>query len=274
MLTLKSLVLATHPLPALAVTVLVGSVVVARGADPFTTLLAIASTGAGQASVGWSNDFLDRHRDAALGRRDKPLAVGAIRPGVVLSAAISALILCVLLSVPLGPRPVLIMALAVGAAWAYNAGLKGTALSWLPYAVAFGLAPVYIWAVTSGETPPAWLVAGTALLGVGGHLLNVVPDLEADRSTAVHGLPHRLGLRGSLIAACVLLAAALALVLVAGGEGNPPTTAEVVVATIAGLSIAAVGMTVLSGRARLGFQLTLVAAAAIVGTFLLSPAGR
>jgi 4-hydroxybenzoate polyprenyltransferase len=272
-MALKSLVMATHPLPALAVTVLVGSVVVARGTDLSTALMAIASTATGQASVGWSNDYLDRHRDAALGRQDKPLAVGAIRPRTVLVASTCALILCLLLSVPLGPRPVLVMGLAVGAAWAYNAGLKGTALSWLPYAVAFGLTPVYVWAVT-GEVPPAWVVAGTALLGVGGHLLNVVPDLDADRTTAVRGLPHRLGLRGSLIAAIALLASVLGLVLAAGREGRPLGAAQITTASVAALLILAVAWAVLRGRARLGFRLTLVAAAAIVGTFLLSPAGR
>jgi 4-hydroxybenzoate polyprenyltransferase len=271
---MKSLVMATHPLPALAVTVLVGSVVIARGADVLSAVLAVGSTAAGQASVGWSNDYLDRHRDAALGRKDKPLAVGAIRAGPVLVASVAALILCLLLSAPLGPRPVLVMGLALGAAWAYNAGLKGTPASWLPYAVAFGLAPVYIWAVTSGDAPPAWIVAGTALLGVGGHLLNVVPDLEADRATAVCGLPHRLGPRASLITACVLLAAVLALVLVAGGGGRPPSSAQLVVAGLAGFLILAVGWAVRAGRARLGFRITLLAAAAIVATFLLSPAGH
>ena len=38
------------------------------------------------------------------------------------------------------------------------------------------------------------MVAG-ALLGVGAHLLNVLPDLADDEATGVRGLPHRLGAR-------------------------------------------------------------------------------
>lgn len=272
MRTLKALVVATHPLPALAVTTLVGAVVTARTADPSTILWAVGSTAAGQASVGWSNDYLDRHRDSAMGRTDKPVAMGAVRPELVGAAALASVVISILLSLPLGAKATLIMAAAVGAAWTYNAELKATLLSWLPYAVAFGLAPVYIWAATSGGRPPAWVVAATALLGVGGHLLNVVPDLEADRATAIRGLPHRLGPRGSLVAACVLMALVLGLVLVAGGR--PPDPVQIATAAVAATLILAVAVAVLRGRARLGFRLCLAAAAAIVTTFLLSPAAR
>jgi FtsH-binding integral membrane protein len=37
------------------------------------------------------------------------------------------------------------------------------------------------------------MVAAGALLGVGAHLLNALPDLADDAKTGVHGLPHRLG---------------------------------------------------------------------------------
>ena len=38
---------------------------------------------AGQLSIGWSNDLLDRSRDVAAGRSDKPLATGAADPRTV-----------------------------------------------------------------------------------------------------------------------------------------------------------------------------------------------
>lgn len=161
------------------------------------------------------------------------------------------------------------MTVAVGSAWLYNAVLKSTVWSWLPYAVSFGLAPVYIWVATSGELPPAWLVLATALLGVAGHLVNVMPDLEADRTAAVRGLPHRLGLRGSLLLACGVLVGVLLLILSATA---PPAGGQL---ASAGLSLALVGGVAwagLRGEARLGFRLTIAAAAAIVAVFLLSPA--
>ncbi|MGH2677396.1 MAG: UbiA family prenyltransferase, partial [Actinomycetota bacterium] len=183
-----------------------------RGADVATLVWVVASTAAGQASVGWSNDYLDRGRDASAGRTAKPLVAGDVSARTVGIAALAALPASVLLSLPVGLPEAAIMLVAVAAAWAYNLGLKASVLSWLPYAVAFGLAPVYIWRATD-DWPPAGIVAGAALLGVGAHLLNVIPDLESDRGAELNGLPHRLGLRRSLFLACLILALALGLVL-------------------------------------------------------------
>jgi 4-hydroxybenzoate polyprenyltransferase len=268
MRTFLALIRATHPLPAIAVTALVGIVTAVRGADAATLGWVIASTGVGQASVGWSNDYLDRDRDAAAGRTDKPIVAGQVAADTMWIAALVALPASVLLSLPVGLPEAVIMLIAVSAAWAYNLGLKSTPFSWLPYAVAFGLAPAYIWRAT-GDWPPAWIVGGAALLGVGAHLLNVIPDLESDRTTALHGLPHRLGLRRSLFLACFILALTLALILIGGGAG--PWTWPV--AAIAVALIGAVAWADLMGRTRMGFRLAIAAAAAIVAVLVVSPSG-
>jgi 4-hydroxybenzoate polyprenyltransferase len=263
-----ALVRATHPLPAAAVTVLVGVITAVRGADGATLGWVIASTAAGQASVGWSNDYLDRRRDQAAGRTDKPLVAGDVSARTVWTAALIALPASVALSLPVGFPEAAIMLVAVAAAWAYNLGLKSAVLSWLPYAVAFGLAPVYIWRATA-DWPPAWIVAAAALLGVGAHILNVIPDLESDRGAELNGLPHRLGLRRSLFLACLILALALGLVLAGAGTG---LWSGPVAATAAAL-IGAVVWADLRGRTRLGFRLAIGAAAAIVAVLVVSPSG-
>ena len=260
---------ATHPLPALAVTALVGLVAAARGADGRTLALVVLSTGIGQASVGWSNDYLDRGRDAAAGRSDKPLVVGDVSPAVVWRGALIALPLSIAASAVLGPAEAAIMAVAVAAAWAYNLGVKDTVASALPYAVAFGLAPVYVWQATSGSFPPGWVVAAGSLLGVAAHLMNALPDFEADRAHGAFGLVHRLGPRGSVVLAAGVLASLLALILVA--DGAPVTGPQVAAAGVAVACILAVVWAGLRGSARLGFRLTILAAGTIVATFLLSP---
>lgn len=267
---LAGLLRATHPLPAAAVTALVGVVTAARGADAFTLALVVASTGAGQASVGWSNDYLDRSRDARAGRVEKPLVAGAVRPAVVWRAALVAAPLSIVLSAAIGPVEAAVMAVAVGAAWAYNAGVKDTVASAVPYAVAFGLAPVYIWQATSGGWPPGWVAAAAALLGTAAHLLNALPDLELDRAQGKTGLVHRLGPRPSLLIAGAVLSALLAVVLIA--DGAPVGRGQGVAAALAAASIASVMWAGARGWARLAFRLTILAAAAIVATFLLSPA--
>jgi 4-hydroxybenzoate polyprenyltransferase len=81
--------------------------------------------------------------------------------------------------------------------------------------VAFGALPAYVSLVAEPEVlPPWWLVAGGALLGVGAHLVNVLPDLADDAATGVRGLPHRLGARrASVLAAAVLVGATVVVVL-------------------------------------------------------------
>lgn len=262
------LVRATHPLPALAVTTLVSAVAFSRGARGSTLALVILSTAAGQASVGWSNDYLDRDRDRAAGRSDKPIVAGDVGERAVLVGALVAFPTSAALSIPLGPMEGALMAVAVGSAWLYNAVFKSTVLSWLPYAISFGLAPVYLWFVTSDEAPPLWIVASTTLLGISGHLLNVIPDLETDRATAVRGLPHRLGLRNSLLLACVVLVGVLVLILSATA---PLAAGQIVAAALALGLVLGIAWAGLRGRGRLGFRLTIAAVAAIVAAFLLSP---
>ena len=82
-------------------------------------------------------------------------------------------------------------------------GLKTTAWSWLPYADGLRRAARVrrSWRTgtptTSGSgCPPWWATLGLgAMLGVGAHLVNALPDLADDEATGVRGLPHRLGAR-------------------------------------------------------------------------------
>ena len=101
---------------------------------------------------------------------------------------------CVPLSLALGRRAGAAHLVAVASALSYNAGLKAGPLSFAPYAVSFGLLPdVVALAAPGGRAAPGWASAAGALLGVGAHLANALPDLEDDLATGVRGLPHRLG---------------------------------------------------------------------------------
>jgi heme o synthase len=175
---------------------------------------------AGQLSIGWGNDAIDAQRDRTAGRMDKPIATGQISRQAVANAASVALALCVPLSLAAGLTAGLVHLVAVGAAWAYNLGLKSTVVSPLPYAVAFGLVPVFVWLALPGEPlPPWWLVVAGALLGLGGHGANTLPDLMADKATGVNGLPQRLGAaRTATLSAGCLTAAVFVLALGPSGR--------------------------------------------------------
>jgi 4-hydroxybenzoate polyprenyltransferase len=191
----------------------------------------------------------------------------------VRNAAIGAGIGAVVLSFAVGPWFAVVHLTAVGAAMAYNAGLKRRPFSVLPYAVAFGLLPV---AVAVGlprpHLAPAWAIAAGALIGSGGHFTQALPDIEADRRLGVLGLPQRVGPTGSGLAAAGLLGAATLLALLGPGVQGRPGLALVAGAAVSvGLS-GAIAAAAVSGRARLAFRLTLGTAAVAVVAFLVSGA--
>ena len=138
---LRALVLATHAPPTVAVTLVATLLGVSAGVTGGRVVLLCAAVLAGQASIGWSNDWLDADRDRAVGRTDKPVVQGGIGPETLRSAALAAAAAAVVLSVVLGVVPGVLLLTLVGSGWAYNAGLKRTWLSWLGYVVGFGALP-------------------------------------------------------------------------------------------------------------------------------------
>jgi 4-hydroxybenzoate polyprenyltransferase len=223
-----------HPGPTLVVTALAALLTRAAGHTWATGAIVVAAVFAGQLTIGWSNDLIDLDRDRATGRRDKPLAAGVISPGVVIAAVVLAGVACVALSLAVGWRSAAVhLGAVVGGGWAYNLGLKRRVTSWIPYAVAFGALPAVVTLAAplvsgvagasgmsgaEGGWPPWWMLATGALLGVGAHLLNAVPDLADDAATDVRGLPHALGETWSRRAAVGALASGT--VVVAAGTGR------------------------------------------------------
>ncbi|MBA3367781.1 MAG: UbiA family prenyltransferase, partial [Geodermatophilaceae bacterium] len=146
-----------HPAPALGVTVVGFLLAIAADLELPRALLVTSAVAAGQLSIGWSNDWRDRDRDRKSGRRDKPLANGAVSARVVGFATLLAAIACVVLSLAVGAAPGVLHLSAVAAAWAYNFWLKATVVSVVPYAVAFGLLPAFVVAAAPGQpTAPYW----------------------------------------------------------------------------------------------------------------------
>lgn len=243
---LRALVLATHLGPTVAVTTVATLLAVAAGLTGGRSALVCVAVLAGQVSIGWSNDWLDADRDRAVARADKPVVQGAVRPGQLRSAALVAASLAVVLSLLLGTVPGLLLLVLVASGWAYNAGLKRTAASVVPYVTGFGALPAGVVAAARGmPMAPWWLVTAGGALGAAAHLANVAPDLEDDLATGVRGLPHRLGARASARAAALLLGGA-SLVLVVGPEGPPPVAGWIGL----GLAVPAVAVAALAGTER------------------------
>lgn len=268
--TAVALARSTHPGPVLAITVIAIVLAIGVGLDPWRVALLGFAILANQASVGLSNDWIDADRDRAVGRTDKPVALGLLEATTARNAAVVAATLAVGLMIPLGWAATLAQAAFVGAAWAYNAGLKSTPASIVPYLVGFGLLPII---VTLCLVPPRlaspWAVLAGALLGAAAHFANVLPDLEADRATGVRGLPHRVGKRTSGLVIAVALAGASASIVLGPGPAAAYAYAGLAASVLLAISTAVL---VLRGVAtRLVFRLIILAA--LIDVVLLALSG-
>jgi 4-hydroxybenzoate polyprenyltransferase len=258
---LSVLVRTSHPVPCVAVTALSAALFAVAGKPPGVCLLGAAAVLAGQLTIGWSNDLIDAQRDKAAGRLDKPLAVQPELQRQIMFALGGALGLAVLLSLALGWRAAALHGVTVAGGWAYNLGLKATPWSALAYFVAFGALPATAMAaMPRPELAPAWAMLAAGLLGVAAHFGNVLPDLADDLAAGVLGLPQRLGLKGSVLAAAAALLAAAAIIDVATDFRNPVLTA---VGTAAVLALVAVAVLSALTRppSRAAFLATMLAAA-------------
>ena len=241
----------------MVVTAVAGALALTAGRG-FGTVWVVLAILAGQLYVGWTNDYLDRNRDRVAGREDKPIAADRVAPRTVGIAALVALVAAVPLSLASGGAAALVHLTGLASATAYNLGLKRTILSALPYAVSFGLVPLF---VTLGlphpHWPPAWVMAAAALIGVGGHFAQSRPDVVSDRMQGAIGLPQLAGERGSAVLAALLLGAGAAVIAI-GTRGLVPLVAI--------LPLPAVVL----APAAAAYRLTLLIAVLTVGAFLLN----
>ncbi|WP_203828801.1 UbiA family prenyltransferase [Actinoplanes palleronii] len=216
-----ALLRSSHPEPGAAVTAAMTLLAFGAGHRGWRLLCVGLAVAATQLAVGWVNDWLDADRDRRTGRLDKPIASGAVSGRTVGISGLIAAVAAPVVALPLGALPAVTIAVAAVVGLLYDWPLKSTALSVLPYLVAFGLLPAFVVVALPGHpAPPAWLVAAAALLGAGAHFANVLPDLDDDAATGIRGLPHRIGAGASRLAAAVLLLAATG-TLVFGPPGAP-----------------------------------------------------
>jgi 4-hydroxybenzoate polyprenyltransferase len=164
--------------------------------------------------VGWSNDLYDFDDDLRHQRTNKPLVSGLITKQYLekwLRAMVPFSFVANLLG-PLGIRGGLVYMLGIACGVAYNFYFKFSALSPLPYAIAFAALPSSI-AISKDVTPPLWMWLGGALLGMAAHFINVLKDMKEDHVSGIKGLPQRLGTRGSVVAAVVLISVSVLVLL-------------------------------------------------------------
>jgi 4-hydroxybenzoate polyprenyltransferase len=267
MVRMRALVIASHPGPSLAITAM--ATVLAAEAAPtgFGPVLVAPAMLAGQLSVGWSNDACDAARDVAAGRTDKPVARGEISVRSLWVAAVVSVVAALAMAAAISLLTMGLLALLVGAGWAYNLGLKSTPWSGVMYLLGFGPLPAYAASTLPGQPAPRfWVCVAAGLVGLGAHFVNVLPDLAADLGSGVRGLPQlvaaRWGPGAARAAALVLLLSASALLVV---EASPARRWVAVAGLCVSCVLAVAGAV---GTGRTPFRAALAIAGADVAVFV------
>ncbi|MDQ3128643.1 MAG: UbiA family prenyltransferase [Chloroflexota bacterium] len=242
------------------------------GAPPDLALrLALAMTLL-QLGIGTVNDVVDAPLDAGR-KAGKPIPSGlvtgrqaALAAGILFIGGAS---LALSVSPAIGGLAVVVIAIGL----AYDLRLKGTAWSWLPFAVGIPILPVFGWLGATGGLAPAFAVllpmavAAGAALAIG----NALVDVERDRTAGLTSVAIALGpARSRVVSAALFGAVGLAAVAsaIAASRSILIIVLLAVVAVVpVGASVAAASAS--SDRRERAWQLEAIGLAA-VGTIWLA----
>ncbi len=255
----KSLLLATHLMPSIAVTCFVSMFALCLRSSPSDVFAIALATLFQQFSVGLSNDWLDWQRDSDVGRTDKPVLKGFLNSTQIRNAAFFFVASAIFISSLISLVAVLIMLAMLTAGWSYNLWFKSTVFSWVPYFVGFGILPYFANSShLNGTGIPVFIPVVAALLGCAAHFANSVPDFAFDAINGVRGLPQRIGALWSSVAiASGALAAAL--ITIVNADHRIAMAAWICLAVNAALITASVILATRSNPSKMTFNFLVLA---------------
>jgi 4-hydroxybenzoate polyprenyltransferase len=203
-----------HPFPSILDGLISGGVAILAGAPPPTAIrLGLAMT-ALQLGIGAVNDLVDAPRDAGH-KPGKPIPAGLVSrraAGLIALVAFGSGLVLALSGGPLvGGLAVVVIAIGL----AYDLRLKGTAWSWLPFAIGIPILPVFGWLGATGGLVPMFAILVPAAVAAGAALAiaNSLVDVDRDRAAGVSSVAVALG-EGTARAVAIVLFAGIALAAV------------------------------------------------------------
>ena len=194
-----------------------------------------------QASIGALNDIVDAPRDA--GRKPgKPIPAGLISRTAAQAVALAAAAIGLVLTVPSGPLTVALAVAVLAIGYAYDLAAKGTAWSWLPFAIGIPLLPIFAWYGTTAALPAFFRVLVPAAVGAGAGLAiaNARADLERDVAAGIDSIAIRLGHdRAWLVSTTLFAIISVVAVVTMVTAGAPIAT---MLGAVAGIAVIGIGV--------------------------------
>jgi 4-hydroxybenzoate polyprenyltransferase len=186
----------THPFPSFLDGLATAVIALLAGASTGDAARLGAAMVALQASIGVTNDISDAPADA-VAKPAKPIPAGLVSARAAGVLAVLLAVVGLALSAVSGWGTLGVAAAGLGVGLVYDVRLKGTAWSWLPFAVGIPLLPVYAWYGGTGSLPASFAVLVPAAMAAGAALAigNARADAEADRASGVASIATALGPR-------------------------------------------------------------------------------
>lgn len=202
-----------HPFPSLLVTALTIAIVPLADRDAPAALYLQLGLGmlCFQFAIGTANDAADAALDAVT-KPWKPIAAGrlSLRTAKLLAVLFAGGGLTVTLDLNAGAWFIGLAGLLCGLA--YDLALKRTALSFVPWLIAFPLIPAWVFVAASAWDAILWWIFPLgALFALAIQSANQSPGAAVERAQGVAGVPQRLGARASALAALACFGAAASL---------------------------------------------------------------
>jgi 4-hydroxybenzoate polyprenyltransferase len=228
----------THPFPSILDGVVSGAVAVLAGGAPDAAIRIGLAMTLLQLGIGTTNDLVDAPRDAGR-KAGKPIPAGLVPRTGALALVLACFGGGVALAGSVSAATALLALVVIAIGLAYDLRLKGTAWSWLPFALGIPILPVFGWLGATGGLHPAFaiLLPAAVVGGAGLAIGNSLIDIERDVAAGQTSVAARLG-RGPAIRIDAGLMAGLALaavVSVGGGSGGLAVGAYALVAVVAAI---------------------------------------
>ncbi|MBA2720431.1 MAG: UbiA prenyltransferase family protein [Chloroflexi bacterium] len=234
-----------------------------------------------QLGIGTVNDVVDAPRDA--GRKvGKPIPAGLVTARAAMNAAVALFGAGLLLALSVSSLIAALAVVVIAIGLVYDLRLKGTAWSWLPFAVGIPILPVFGWLGATGELAPAFafLLPAAVAAGAGLAIGNALVDVDRDRAAGTSSIAAALGPTRSAWVATTLFGAvwiaAVATALTAGRAIVP--VMGLAVAGFVPVAAGWVSVTASSGRRERLWQLEAISLAGLaaiwVGVMVGNPAWR
>jgi 4-hydroxybenzoate polyprenyltransferase len=219
----------------------VTAVSLVAGGSPVTAIRLGFAMFALQASIGTLNDVVDAPRDAGQ-KPGKPIPVGLVSRSDARAVAVLAAAVGLALSFASGTPTLVLAILVLVIGYTYDLYAKGTAWSWVPFAVGIPLLPVFGWYGTTGQLAPIFglLVPVAVVTGAALAIANARADTQRDTAAGIDSVAICLGPdRSWLIASGLLLAVALIAIATLLAWNAPGPT---ILAAIGGVVVIGVGI--------------------------------